>query len=158
MRSPISCSRPSGWSSDWDCSRVASLQLGESSPVFRKRVFNIFASQFIATFASMPHKQQTNPQVGRQCGAILTNEFYNSALIRVVIRCFASADIPLPGKSPRSDPSFGAVLCRKLICSKYRRHQAQIAKCNCIFIRILNVSDCSRACDVSRDISAQLGV
>ena len=85
-------------------------------------------------------------------------KIYCPDLIRCLIRCLASADIPRAASSPSSNPSLGAASCKKLICSKYRRHQAQIKKCRRFFNRILTVSGCSSDRDVSRDISAQLGV
>jgi hypothetical protein len=52
MRKPIRFPKPSGRSKASDCNLAASQQLGEISPAFCKRAFNIFINEFIATSAS----------------------------------------------------------------------------------------------------------
>ena len=42
--------------------------------------------------------------------------------IWVLTRSLASADMPRLGKTSNCIVSFGACVCRKLICSKYRQH------------------------------------
>src|SRR5436190_11151448 len=50
--------------------------------------------------------------------------------IRSNNRWRASVDMPRWGIVAKETPNLGACSCKKLICSKYRRHQAQITKCS----------------------------